>query len=372
MKKLLTIIQLFVFILSVHAQNQSESTLFAGTFTSEGAEGIYVCRFDNQSGKLSLQKVFKGIDNPSFLTLSPDRQYLYAVTRPAAAVEPSGGYVQSYRIDAENDLHFINKQVSNGADPCHIDITTDGKKVAIATYGGGTVSVYQVSPNGSLNKADITINNTGSGPNKQRQTAPHAHSVLFTPDDKQLFSADLGTDKISIFDVSDGKIISANQSYLALEPGAGPRHITFHPDARTLYVINELNSTITVFRKSRKKWKQQQAISTLPDDFTGESFCADIHVSPDGQYLYGSNRGHNSIAVFAIDNKTKKLSLKTTVHTEGDWPRNFTISPDGKFLLAANQRSGNVTVFKLNAETGVPEFTGNELKIPAPVCLVFK
>lgn len=371
MKKLIVLFLLLASIISGIAQDGEGKTFYVGTFTSEGAEGIYQCSFDRSTGKISLQKVFKGIDNPNFLTLSPDGQYLYAVTRPDVGVEPAGGYVQAYRIDNNGGLEFLNKQISYGDDPCHIDITADGKLIAIATYGGGTVTVFPVASEGSLEERGITIHGSGSGPNEARQKAPHAHSVLFTADGKQLFSADLGTDKISIFDVKNGKIISARQSYLKLKPGAGPRHITFHPDEKTLYVINELNSSITAFKKGGRKWKELQTISTLPEGFEGENYCADIHVSADGRYLYGTNRGHNSIAVYSIENKSKRLNLITNIDSEGDWPRNFTLSPDGKYLLTANQKSGNITVFAIDPNTGIPEYTGNELKIPSPVCLVF-
>lgn len=371
MKKLIVIMLYLITLVSVNAQQPNGIRLFAGTFTSEGAEGIYLCRFNEDTGQIVLEKVFKGIDNPNFLTISPDRQFLFTVTRPDAVVEPSGGYVQAYRIAKNGDLEFINKQVSHGADPCHIDITADGRMVAIATYGGGSVTVFPVAQDGILGERGITIHGSGSGPNSSRQKEPHAHSVLFSPDGKQLFSADLGTDKISIFDVQEGKIRSAGQSYLHLEPGAGPRHLALHPDGKTLYVINELNSTITSFRKGSRKWKKLQTITTLPEGFNGENFCADIHISADGRYLYGSNRGHNSIAVFRINDRTSKLSMITTVDTEGNWPRNFTLSPDGRYLLSANQRSGNIAVFRIDPQTGIPEYTGNELKIPSPVCLVF-
>ncbi len=359
--------------LSLSAQNNEERNLFVGTFTSEGAEGIYLCHFNSESGEIALKNIFKGIDNPSFLEISPDRNHLYAVSRPDNEVDQSGGYVQSYHINKGGELQFINKQSSHGKDPCHIDVSPDGRFAAIATYGSGTVSLYSINTNGGLNEASITIFNQGSGPNPSRQKAPHAHSVLFSPDGSQLFSADLGTDLLSIFDLKEDKIISAKQqSNVKLTPGSGPRHFTFHPDSKTIYVINELNSMITVLKKKDNKWEEQQTISTIPEGFTEANYCADIHVSADGSYLYGSNRGHNSIAVYEIDKKTKQLDWITSVPTQGEWPRNFILSEDGRFLLAANQKSGNITVFKINPKSGIPEFTGNEIKLPSPVCLVIQ
>jgi 6-phosphogluconolactonase len=371
MKKNMTILFLLLLYFSVSAQDNSKLNLYVGTYTSEGSEGIYLCSFEETTGSISMNKVFKGIDNPSFMQTSSDGKYLYTVASPGNKVEKSGGYVQAYRISKEGDLHFINKQLSNGVNPCHVDVSPDGKFAAAANYGSGTVSLYKINTDGGLKEASMTIYNEGSGTHPSRQKGPHAHSVKFSPNGRQLYSADLGTDLLSVFDIKGDKIISASQSYLKLAPGAGPRHFTFHPGGKAIYVINELNSTITIFKKGGKKWKEEQVISTVPAGYTGPNYCADIHISDDGRYLYGSNRGHNSIAVFKVDDRSKQLTWITSVSTYGDWPRNFALSPNGKYLLAANQRSGNVTVFSINPETGIPEFTGNELKIVSPVCLVF-
>ncbi|SHF24943.1 6-phosphogluconolactonase [Mariniphaga anaerophila] len=354
----------------IFAQNTKIEKFYVGTFTSEGAEGIYLCNFDSATGEIALTKTFKGIDNPSFLKISPDKNFLYAVTRPQEKIEESGGYLQAYKIEKDGSLKFINKQVSNGSDPCHVDVSPDGKFVAIATYGSGTTSLYQVTENGGINSAASTIVNTGSGLTS-RQKAPHAHSIKFSKNGKQVFSADLGTDKLNIFDLKKSKLVPAKQPFVKLTPGAGPRHFAFHPHANIIYVINELNSTVYVLEKQGKNWEVVQSVLTIPENFSGENYCADIHVSADGKFVYGSNRGHNSIVVFKTDPLTKQLEFITTVSTRGDWPRNFTLSPDGKFLLAANQRTGNIVVFKIEKNTGIPEFSGNEIKLPAPVCLEF-
>lgn len=357
--------------LALPAQKNEILNFYVGTFTSGGAEGIYLCRFEEETGKITLQKIFKGIDNPSFLQKSPDGNFLYVVTRPTLEVEPSGGYIQAYKIGRDGELLFINKQLSNGRDPCHVDISPDGKFAAIATYGSGTVSLYEINEDGSLNAAGSTIKNEGSGPNPARQSAPHAHSVLFSKDGNKLFSADLGTDKINIFNRNENKLVKSGQPNLEMTPGAGPRHIRFHPDDNTLYIINELNSTLSVFTKEGDKWTEIQTLSSLPENYSGTNYCADLHVSADGNYVYGSNRGHNSIAVFKVIDNSNRLEWLKAVPVQGDWPRNFTFTPDGNFLLAANQKSGDISVFKINPGNGIPEFTGNKLKIPAPVCLVF-
>lgn len=365
--------QLFIFLLfssSITLAQQPEK-LYVGTFTGGESEGIYLCNFDAETGKLTSGKTFKGIDNPNFLKISPDRKYLYVATRPPAEIEKSGGYINSYKINQNGELQFLNKQVSHGNDPCHVDISADGKFVAIATYGGGSVSLFPVKSDGKLLPASSTINFTGSGPNKARQNDPHAHSIKFSPAGNQAFSADLGTDQLNIFRLEHQKLIPASQKFVKTDPGAGPRHFDFHPDGKFIYVINELNSTITVFQNENEVWKKVQSVSTIPPGFSDDNYCADIHVSSNGKFLYGSNRGHNSISFFKIDAETKKLDLISIVPSEGKWPRNFTLTKNGKYMLVANQNSNNITVFKINQETGTPVFTGNELKIPAPVCLGF-
>jgi 6-phosphogluconolactonase len=362
---------IFVFVV-LFSNSQEESTLklYVGTFTSEGAEGIYLCNFNVVTGKIALNKTFKGVDNPSFLKISSDKKYLYSVSDVPVKVEKSGGFVVAYKIEKNGNLHFINKQISNGAGPCHIDVSGDGKYVAIATYAGGTTSLYTVNADGSLNAAGSVIKNNELEPHPNK-TQSHAHSIKFSSFGNTVFSADLGTDQLNIYHLEERELKSYGQKNIKLKSGAGPRHFEFHPNGNTIYVINELNSTIAVVKKRENNWEVAQNISTLPANFSGESYCADIHLSNDRKYLYGSNRGDNSIAVFDVDTESDELMFRGIVPVKGDWPRNFTLSPDGKFLLVANQRSGNITVFKINTETGMPEFTGNEIKLPAPVCLEF-
>ncbi|WP_297089763.1 lactonase family protein [uncultured Draconibacterium sp.] len=360
---------LFLFIVTI-GNAQEKQMFYVGTFTTEGAEGIYYCSLNSQSGEISLENTFKGVDNPSFLRLSPQNDFLYVVTRATPQVEPSGGFISAYQVGEKGELHFINKQVSNGAGPCHVDVAPDGKFVAIATYGGGTTSVYAVNENGGVEPALTVVKNSGNGPHPN-QKSPHAHSIKFSLKGPGIFSADLGTDQLNIFHFENGSFGRYEQGFVKLPAGAGPRHFVFHPEEEVIYVINELNSTISAIKKENEKWYVFQNISTLPDDFKGESNCADIHLSKDGQYLYGSNRGHNSIAVFKV-NANQKLSFLGTVPVEGNWPRNFGISPDGNWMLVANQRSHNITVFRMNHETGMPEFSGKQIDLPAPVCIEYQ
>ncbi len=357
--------------MAILVKGQTFQKLYVGTFTSERAEGIYLCRFNKSTGEIKLDKTFKAIDNPSFLSVSPDKNYLYAVSRTSTKIEKSGGYVLAYRIKKGGELEFINKQLSNGTGPCHIDVSHDGKYVAIATYGGGTISVYPVIAGGGLLPASSTVQFKGSGPNKSRQKEPHAHSVKFSPFNSLVFSADLGTDQLNIFSFDDGKLAATGQQFVKLASGAGPRHFDFHPEGKFIYVINELNSTVELVKSTNGAWHTVQKITTLPQGFDEDNYCADIHVADNGRFVYGSNRGHNSIVVFKVDQKSKKLTFVSVASTKGKWPRNFTLSPDGSYLIAANQHSNNITVFRVDAESGELEFTGNQVHVPAPVCLEF-
>ncbi|WP_340110828.1 lactonase family protein [Maribellus mangrovi] len=352
------------------SQNSQRQYFYVGTYTSEGAEGIYYCKLNKKTGTLTLENTIRGIDNPSFLRLSPDRKYLFAVSETAKG-DGETGFVHAYTVKKNGHLEHINSQESVGDNPCHVDVSKDGEHVLVSNYSSGTYSVFSVGDDGALSPAVKTIYNMGSGLNKQRQEAPHAHSAKFSPFTNEVFNADLGTDRLNITHLEDRTLIESGQAFVKLEPGAGPRHFDFHPNGKVIYVINELNSTVSALRKEGNNWTVFQNLSTLPDDFHGESYCADIHISKDGKFLYGSNRGHNSIVIFSVNEKDQTLSLKETVSVEGNWPRNFGITPDGYWMLVANQRSNNITVFRIDHETGSIKYTGKEIKLPAPVCIEF-
>lgn len=356
-----------VFIFCACTSEEVTQQFYVGTYTSAGSEGIYRCELNTATGDIVVQKSFGGIENPSFLALSPSKNLLYSVSEAGE----KGSFIYALKVDENKDLIQLNKQSSNGRGPCHVNVSPDGKFVAAATYGGGTTSLYPLEPDGALNVASTVNVNEGSGADANRQNKPHAHSIKFSPFDNQVFSADLGTDQLDIFELQDGRLVKGAQAFVEMEPGAGPRHFEFHPDGKVIYVINELNSTMSVLKKEEGNWGIIQNRSTLPADFSGASNCADVHISKDGKYLYGSNRGHNSIVVFGVNQNDYTLDFLQTVSVEGDWPRNFGITPDGKWLLVANQRSNDITVFKINKETGIPEFTGKKLSLPSPVCIEF-
>ena len=345
-----------------------ELTLFVGTYTSGRSDGIYVYRMDQSTGELKQVSSIKS-ENPSFVTLDPTRRFLYAVN------ETPAGAVSAFKIDpVSHELTYLNQQASEGADPCHLMVDSRSKCVLVANYTGGNVAVLGIQRDGSLGASSDINQHEGSGPREQ-QKAPHAHCIKLDRANRYAYAADLGSDKVMIyrFNRLNAKLDPAQQSFASLHSGAGPRHLTLHPNGRFLYVINELDSSITTFRCDpvRGTLTAFESVSTLPRDFVGTSYCADIHVSRSGRFLYGSNRGHNSIVVFAIDPRTGRLHLVEHVSTEGKWPRNFTIDPSGRFLLVANQHTDNVVTYHIDSQTGRLTPTGHVAAIPVPVCLQF-
>ena len=346
----------------------NELTLYVGTYTSGQSEGIYIYKMDQLTGALKRTGSIRS-ENPSFLTIDPARRFLYAVN------ETPTGAVSAFRIDpATRQLTSINQQPSEGADPCFVMVDQRGKSLLLANYTGGNVAVLPIKTDGSLGAAIDVKQHEGSGPREQQKSA-HAHSIKLDRANRFAVSADLGSDKVMIyrFDPLTRKLAPAQQPSATLHPGAGPRHLAFHPNGKYLYVINELDSSLTSFKYDALQGTLTpfESVSTLPRDFSGKSYCADVHVSKSGRFLYGSNRGHNSIVVFAIDPQTARLNLVEHVSTEGKWPRNFTIDPSGRFLLVANQHTDNVVVFRIDAQTGRLTPTGTVEQIPVPVCLQF-
>ena len=355
------------------SQNR-ELTLYVGTYTSGKSEGIYVYRMDRATGALTRFSSTMSV-NPSFLTIDKSKRYLYAVNEVGEYLGKPGGAVSAFKIDpASGNLRLLNEQATQGADPCYLSLDARKKTLLVANYSGGSVTVLPVRTDGTIGMAVEVKQHVGSGP-KEQQKGPHAHCVILDRVERHALAADLGVDKVMIyrFDRATGKLSPAKQPFAGLTAGAGPRHLALHPSGKYLYVIAELDSTMTSFQYNEINGTLTpiETVSTLPGDFTGTSYCADVHVSPSGRFLYGSNRGHNSIVVFEIDPRTGKFKLVEHVSTEGDWPRNFTIDPSGKFLLVANQRSENVVTFNINQSTGRLTPTGNNEQLPSPVCLRF-
>lgn len=347
--------------------------LYVGTYTKGMTNGIFVYSFNDQSGRLVDLKRPAISNNPSFLTISPNKKNLYAVSEFENQDEGQSGGISAFRIEPDNKLTLINHILIHGSNPCHVTLSPDGKKLVASNYNGGYLSFFNILADGSVSDMVQRIQHEGSGPFPGHQTEPHAHSARFDTTGKLLFAADLGIDELKIYDIASGEKMASPhaQPFVKLAPGSGPRHFDFSADGRFIYVINELSSTITVLMKYGGEWKQIQTIKTLPKDFKDESWSADIHLSADGRFVYGSNRGHNSIAVFKRDPINGKLDMIETVPVEGDWPRNFAIDPSGRFLLVANQKSNDITIFKIDQPTGKLSYTGFKVPNESPVCLQF-
>ncbi|MBZ0300907.1 MAG: lactonase family protein [Anaerolineae bacterium] len=351
--------------------------VFVGTYTTRVphtrsiSDGLYAYRLDMSSGALSFASKYSGIDNPSYLAVDPGQRYLYAVSEVANSEGRSGGALNAFRIHPEDGaLTLLNGQSSHGVGPCHVWVDHSGEWVMVANYGSGSAAVYPVNADGSLAEASDTVQHSGSGVNPQRQEGPHAHCIMTDPTGDYVLISDLGLDKVMVyhFDRHTGKLTAGTPGQVT--PGQGPRHLDFHPSGRYCFLINEMGCTITVFAYEAGKLREVQNISTVPDGFVDENTTtAAIHVSPDGRFVYGSNRGHDSIAMFAFDTAAGQLTALGHVSTQGNTPRDFMIDPTGTFLLAANQDSNTIVTFRIDSASGRLTPTGHVAQVPTAVCL---
>ncbi len=345
--------------------------VYIGTYTeSTASKGIYAYRFDPSTGALSLLETTAQTPNPSFLASDRAGRFLYAVN------EVGAGTVTGFAIDrATGKLTMLNTVSTKGDGPCHLMVDNTGKMLVAANYGSGSVAAFPIAADGKLGEASSFDQHTGKGPNAERQEGPHAHCSVISPNNRFAFVADLGLDKIFSYriDPASGKMTPNNPPTTSVAAGAGPRHFAIHPNHRWAYAINEMANTITAFRYDDKlgALTEIQNLGTLPGDFHGENTTAEIVVHPSGKFLYGSNRGHDSIAVFSINPSCGKLTLVQDVPTQGKSPRNFAIDPSGKYLLAANQLTGNIVQFRIDTKSGKLTPTGATLNIPAPVAVLF-
>ncbi len=346
--------------------------VYFGTYTwgGESSKGIYRSTLDLDTGKLSEPVLAAEATNPSFLEIHPSGRFLYAVSESGLA-----GSVSAYAIGDDGKLKLLNRQPSSGSGPCHVSIDHAGRNVLVANYGSGSASVIPINPDGRLAKPPGSVQHTGSSVNQKRQKGPHAHSINVSTDDRFAFVADLGIDKVMIYrlDVEKGTMVANDPPYAKLKPGAGPRHFAFAPNGKYAYVINELHCTVTAFayNSASGALTEIQTVPTLPEAFDGSSSCAEVRVHPTGKFLYGSNRGHDSIAVYRINRRKGTLTLVEHETADIKTPRNFHLDPTGKFCLVANQGSNSVVVFSINRKTGALEPTGNKISIGRPVCVRF-
>lgn len=355
-----------MFSVNITAQNADKHFLIVGTYTSGPSEGIYVFSFDTKTG-IATKTGSVYSSNPSYITVSPDKKFLFAVN------EDDPGYVSSFSFNKSTGaLTLVNKQPSNGAHPCYITIDKSGKWILTGNYSGGNFSLIPVNKKGELGTPKQTIEHEGSSVDEARQEKPHVHATVLSPDNKFLFVPDLGIDKLMIyaFDGKKGTLKPAQAPYEMTEPGSGPRHFDFHPNGKYAYLMEELSGSISVYAYDKNgRLSLLQNHSALPHDYLGPIGSADIHVSPDGKFLYSSNRGEsNTIAVFAIkkDGKIWPVSHQATM---GKKPRNFNFDPSGNFLLVANQDSNEIVVFKRDKESGLLSDTGRRISVPSPVCI---
>jgi 6-phosphogluconolactonase len=345
--------------------------VYFGTYTGGKSKGIYLAELDTATGTLTSKGLAAETSNPSFLAIHPSHKFLVAVGEIANFGGKKEGAASSFTIEPKSGkLTLINQESSKGGGPCHVSIDKTGKNALVANYGGGSVACIPIGDDGKLAPASAFIQHTGTGPDKSRQQGPHAHSINLDPANRFAVAADLGLDKVFIyrFDPAKGSLTPNDPAFGATPPGAGPRHFSFHPSGQYGYVCDEMTSAVTAFSYDKGVLKEIQTISTLPEPVKGNS-TAEIQVHPSGKFVYCSNRGHNSIAMFSIDPDTGKLTRIGNESTQGKTPRNFGIDPSGTFLLAANQDSGNVVVFKIDPATGKLKATGSSLEVPNPVCV---
>ena len=378
---------LFSALAASHAASKNY-LLYVGTYTNTGSKGIYVYRYDAKSDKVVPLGLAAETVSPSFLATAPGHKFLYAVNEVSDYKgEPSGG-VTAFAIDRQTGkLKQLNEVASRGADPCYIALDKSGKYVLVANYNGGNVAAFPLSADGHIGEASSVVQDEGAvGPNKERQEKAHAHWIEASARNRFAYVADLALDRVLIykFDASKGMLSRGETSMAAgspddrdffsatLAPGSGPRHVAFSGDGNFMYALGELDSTVTVFANDTKEtYRAIQKISSLPTGFPGKNDAAEIAIHPGGKFLYTSNRGDDSIAVFAIDHATGKLTFVERVPSGGKTPRNFAIDPQGMHLLVANQDSGNIVEFRIDQATGKLTGVGEVAKVPSPVCLVF-
>jgi 6-phosphogluconolactonase len=362
-------------------QSSNRITTYIGTYTRREsfvngkAEGIYIYHLDPATGELTNAATVSGVGtvNPSFLTLAPDKSCLYAVNEITGGKGPHGT-VNAFAIDPlTRQLSYLNQQSTHGLAPCYASIEPQGQYCLVANYETGSVCVLPIREDGRLGEATDIVQFSGSGPNPERQSGPHAHMILPSPDRSFILAIDLGSDRLMAFhlDMEMGRLIPADPPWIQMPPCSGPRHLAFHPHKPFTYVISELQSTVTVFHCADGwgAFRAVQTISTLPENFKGPNLGAEIKIAPSGRFVYASNRGSDSLAIYAIDQETGRLSLVGHQSSQGISPRDFTIDPSGALLLVANQDTDTVVTFWINQDSGMLTATGHVAEVPTPVCL---
>lgn len=350
-------------------QAAAKEILYVGTYSVRNSKGLYVYTFDREQRKFELLETHQGPDSPSYLDISPDEKYLYTTNRQGIGTDTLSGSVSAYRIDpTTGKLQLLNEASSSGISPCHI--YADSDNVYVSHYAGGSLSVLSLRSDGGIDALLDTVQHTGSGPNTSRQEAAHLHSILGVPNTPYFLAADLGTDEMTFYQIENGQVVKAPIPAIESEPGSGPRHFTFSPDGRKLYVAEEITSTVSVYDLDTEQRQTTflQRLPTLPADFQDATKVADIHLSPDGKFLYISNRGHESLAIYRVksDGTLGDPQFQSVL---GKTPRNFLIDPQGTFILVGNKDTDEIILFDRDQETGLLEPTEVRIKMPSPVCI---
>ena len=367
-----------IFTISSSAADKGKYLFYVGTYTEEGSKskGIYAYRYDAATATITPLGLAAETTNPSFVALHPNGHFLYAVNEVGKYKGPNSGGVSAFSIDhASGKLTFLNEVATRGADPCYITVDKTGKYVLVANYTGGSVAVFPVQADGKLGEATAFVQHTGKGTIPERQEGPHAHSIDLSADNRFAFVDDLGLDELLVYKFDEGKgtLTPNDPPFTKIDAGSGPRHFVLRPDGKFAYVISEMGHTVTVFSSDAASGKMQvlQTITPLPKDFRGRNDDAEIAVHPSGKFLYASNRGDDSIAIYAIDQSKGTLTQVGIVHTGGKEPRSFEIDPTGALLFAENEKSNNIVVFRIDAKTGNLTPTGQTFDVVEPVCVKF-
>jgi 6-phosphogluconolactonase len=361
------------------AQAQDDWIMYVGTYTQAPSKGIYAYRFQSATGKVTpmgTAGLAAETENPSFLAVHPNQRFLYAVNEVSRYEGRDAGSVSAFSIDrATGTLTLLNRVSSRGGGPCHLSVDRSGKWLFAANYGGGSVAAFPLHDDGTVGEASAFFQHAGASVNPARQKGPHAHAAVVSPDNRFVLAADLGLDRVFTYrlDAAPGGLTPNEPRFAAISPGSGPRHLAFRPDGKFVYALNEMLSGVVVFRydAGRGTLAELQTLSTLPEGFSGESSGAEIAMHPGGKFLYASNRGHDSIAIFRVDPAKGTLTSVDRVSTQGKTPRSFAIDPSGRFLVAANQSSGTLVIFRIDQQTGGLTPTDTTVQVGSPVCVVF-
>ncbi len=353
----------------------AEYRVFVGTYTGGESRGIYLFSLDTSEEKIEAFRLAAEAENPSFLAIHPNRRFLYAVREVSEFEGKASGAVGAYQIRSDGSLLLLNQAATGGGAPCHLFVEAAGSFLLVANYSGGSVSVFRIGGDGFIGERTEIVQHFGSSRHPRRQRRPHAHSVNLDVGNRYVAVADLGVDKVFVYplDAAMGRLLLTKAGAVSLPPGFGPRHFAFHPLGELAFVNGELSSSLASLRWDLEEGNLEllDAKSTLPADFAGGNSTAEVRCHPNGRFVYVSNRGHDSIAVFGVDEATGRLTAIEREPTQGRTPRHFGISPCGGYLLAANQKSNSVVVFRIDLETGKLEAAGLKVEMPTPVCVQF-